>query len=97
MASVWIGSGREPDRDLLVLLGSCSLKRLAYYVRPGSLATPVTLQPAKPQRREAFAIFSSNSTSRAAENWLKISRFTKSLLSVFSFAMRSVIVPDGWL
>lgn len=44
-----------------------------------------------------LAIFSSNSTSRAAENPLKISRLTKSLLSVFSFAIRSVIVPDGWL
>ena len=47
---------------------------------------------------EAFAcaIFSSNSTSRAAENSLKISRFTKSLGSVFNFATRSVMVPEGW-
>lgn len=44
-----------------------------------------------------FPIFSSNSTSRAAENWLKISRLMNSLLSVFNFAIRSVIVPEGWL
>ena len=43
-----------------------------------------------------LAIFCSNSASRAAENWLKISRSTNNLLSAFSLAIRSVIVPEGW-